>query len=233
MKTAELLNAIGLGNLNLVRDLILETPSLKNEIIRPGKNRDYRPLTEAAVEAQLEILSFLIEAGCDVEEDCRYPMFRAALYGRCVPAMEMLVASGADINGVWADYGPPIIASCEGMSLTTMRWLLENGAQITGEAEGATKKVFWNALIHAALFEKHCRGFLALLLEFGADVNTIHPTKHGFVSTALHSVAGKGDVTGVRFLLKNGANTEISDSDGLKPIDVTKNKQVKRLLESF
>ena len=115
--------AIDTGNLNTVRTLVTDEPVLLQTIIRPGPNRNYRPLTEAAVECQLDILSFLIDSGCDVNEDHNYVMFRTALYERCIPAMEMLVSHGADIDGIWADYGPPIIASCEGMAPGCMQEL--------------------------------------------------------------------------------------------------------------
>jgi|GEM_PF-1531768 hypothetical protein len=226
-----LLKAIGSGDLRVVKRLTKKDPTLLNTIIRPGRNRDYRPLTEAAVECQLDILSYLIDSGCDVNEDDRYPMFRAALYDRCVPALEMLVENGTEVNGVWADYGPPIIASCEGMSLKTMEWLLENGAKITGTGKGKSEKVPWNTLVHAGHFDKHRRGLLALLIEHGCDVNSQHRDgRNGKADTALHSVARKGDVTAVRLLLKNGANPGLKDDDGLRAIDLTKNKQVRALL---
>ena len=38
-------------------------------------------------------------------------------------------------------------------------------------------------------------------------------------------------VTAVRLLLKNGADPKIKNDDGLRPIDLTKNKQVRALLE--
>jgi ankyrin repeat protein len=188
--------AIDTGDLPAVRRLVRQVPSLIKAIIHPGPNRNYRPLTEAAVEGQLKILAFLIASGSEVNEDHNYPMFRAALYDRCVPALQLLVSHGADVNGVWDDYGPPVIASCEGRAPAALKWLLSHGAQVAGMARGATKEVRWNAVVHAMHCHKHCPELLALTLEHGGDVNS-----SGLKGdTALHVAARKGDVAGVNWL---------------------------------
>lgn len=224
---AELRTAIDTGNLDTVKDLVAEEPDLLNAIIRPGRNRDYRPVTEAAVECQLEILSFLIASGANVTEDHHYPLFRAALYDRCVPALAMLVRHGADVNGVWDDWGPPIRAACEGMAPACLSWLLQNGARIAGRGAGATKEVAWNAVVDAAHYQKRCPELLPVILAHGGDVNSRGATGE----TALHVTARKGDVAAVRLLLHRGADSRLPDDAGRRPIDVTRNKQVVKLLE--
>jgi ankyrin repeat protein len=212
-----------------VRTLVTHEPSLLQAIIRPGPNRDYRPLTEAAVECQSEILRFLIDCGCDVNEDHNYPLFRTALYERCIPAMEMLVRHGADINGIWADYGPPIIASCEGMAPACMKWLLDHGARIDGTACGATREVPWSAVEHAAAFYKWRPELLDLILERGGDINS----RGWRGETALHAAARRGDMAGVKRLLQQGADASLENATGRRPIEVTRNKKVRELLEAF
>jgi ankyrin repeat protein len=220
--------AIDAGDLTAVRSLVTEEPALLQTIIRPGRNRDYRPLTEAAVECRLEVLRFLIDSGCDVNEDHNYPMFRAALYERCIPAMDMLVRHGADVNGIWDDYGPPIIASCEGMAPACMRWLLDQGAQIAGTSRGVTRDVPWNAVAHAASFHKWRPELLEIVLERGGDVNG-----HGWRGeTALHAAARRGDTAGVKWLLQRGADARLTDAAGRRAVEVTRNKQVRALLEA-
>jgi ankyrin repeat protein len=220
--------AIGSGDLPTVRALVTEEPALLQTIIRPGPSRNYRPLTEAAVECQLEILSFLIDSGCDVNEDRNYAMFRTALYDRCIPALEMLVRHGAEIDGVWADYGPPIIASCEGMAPGCMRWLMDHGARIAGTARGATRDVQWSAVAHAASFHKWRPELLDLVLERGGDINS-----RGWQGeTALHAAARRGDLAGVKRLLQHGADARLTDASGRRPVEVTRNKKVRTLLET-
>lgn len=218
--------AIDAGDLEAVRHLIDLEPALLRANIRPGPNRDYRPLTEAAVECRLEILDFLISSGCDVREDQNYPMFRACLYDRCIPAIETLARHGALIDGVWADYGPPAIAACEGMAPGCMRWLLERGARIAGSGPGATREVAWNAVTHAAHFYKWRPEVLEIVLEFGGDVNS-QGTREG---TPLHAAARHGDVKGVRFLLGRGADPTRKDPEGRRPIEVTRNRRVAEIL---
>jgi uncharacterized protein len=220
--------AIDAGDLETVRTLVTHEPALLQAIIRPGPNRNYRPLTEAAVECQLEILRFLIDSGCDVNEDRNYVMFRTALYERCIPAMEMLVRHGADINGIWDDYGPSIIASCEGMAPACMRWLLDHGARIDGSGPGATREVPWSAVEHAAAFHKWRPELLDLVLERGGDINS----RGWRGETALHAAARRGDVAGVERLLRLGADASLENAAGRRPIEVTRNKKIHALLES-
>ena len=86
----------------------------------------------------------------------------------------------------------------------------------------------------AAGFDKHRRGLLNILIDHDVDLNTQHPD--GAVSdstnTLLHGVSRKGDVTAVRLLLKNEANPDVRNHEGLRPIDLRKNKQVRALLKA-
>jgi ankyrin repeat protein len=219
--------AIDGGDLATVRTMVADEPALLQAIIRPGPNRNYRPLTEAAVACQLEILRFLIDSGCDVHEDDNYPMFRTALYDRCIPAMELLVRHGAGINAVWKDYGPPIIASCEGMAPGCMRWLIDHGARIAGTGPGRTREVRWSAVAHAGAFHKWCPELLDLVLDRGGHINS-----RGWKGeTALHAAARRGDVAGVQRLLRHGADTRLTDEAGRRAVEVTRNKQIHALLE--
>ena len=209
-----------------VRSLVEADRSLLNSIVVPGRvNRNYRPLTAAAVLGQLHILSYLIEEGCSVREDHNYPMFRAALYERCVPAMDLLVRSGADINGVWDDYGPPIIASCERQALGCLKWLLENGAAAVGSGEGATQRVEWNAVVHAAYSHKTHPDLLEHLVEQGGDLDGRDAGQ-----TALHVLARRRDAPGVRLLLDKGASPTITGNNGRLPVAVTRNQRVHDIL---
>ena len=229
MSTAdELLKAIDTGDLDAVKRMIEQEPSLLKTIIRPGTNRNYSPVTEAAVECQLEILTFLIESGADVTENANYPLQRAALYDRCIPAMEILVQHGADVNS-----GHCLIAACEGMALSSLEWLLTKGAQITGSAPGrSTATISWNAFSHAGHFNRKRPGMLALLLEHGAHVNTANPDGGDNPgNTALHNVARLADIAGVKLLLEHGADASIKNQAGERPIDRAKNKKVRELLE--
>ena len=221
--------AIDAGDLSLVKRMVENNPGLLSGVVNPDQN--YRALTEAAVESQTEILAYFIASGCDVNEDHNFPMFRASLHGRCVPALEMLTSHGADVNGIWDDYGPPIIAACEGRSYECMKWLLAHGAQITGRRKGATREVAWNALVHSAHFNDKPE-LLTLLLGHGADPNARSEARGEEGLAALHVVAKKGNIACVRILLSHGADCHLKDEAGRIPFEVTRNQKIRKLLEA-
>lgn len=70
-QTNAMRQAIEEGHLDTVKRLLQEEPKLLSAIVRPGENRNYRPITEAATTCQLEILEFLIASGGDVTVDPR------------------------------------------------------------------------------------------------------------------------------------------------------------------
>ena len=227
-------DAIENGDLATVKQIAKAEPGLLHEPLRPGDVRDDRPMTTAAVNCQAEILSFLIAERCDVMEASNFPLCRAATRGNCIPTMELLVQHGADVNRICDDYGPPIIHAVEGSSLDSMAWLLDNGAEITGSGPGSDGPVTWNALKHAGYFNRRCPGMLALLLEHGADVNSsvIDPVEGTPRGSALHNVAEKGDIAGVKLLLAHGADPNTKNEDGQRPVEVTRNRKVRELLEN-
>ena len=201
------------------------TPRQRSEILR------YRPLTYAAVLNRTETLDYLLARGGDALEYGNFPMCRAALYNRCVPAMEILLAHGADVDGVGNDYGPPLIFSCEGAALDTMAWLLEHGARIAGSGPGLSRTVSWDALKHATSFNRGCPGMLDLLLQHGAEVDSGVEDPSAPGATALHGAAARGDLKGVKVLLRYGADPRAGNADGKRPAEVTRNKKVRELLE--
>ena len=65
--------AIDVGDLATVKRMVENDHDLLGCVVNADSN--FRPLTEAAVECQLEPLAYLIAAGCDVNEDYNFPMF--------------------------------------------------------------------------------------------------------------------------------------------------------------
>ena len=238
----EIKEAIEGNDLPLVKKLLKAEPALLHQPAPEGvsnKERSqiqrYRPVTYSSVLNHTEILSYLLEQGGDAAEYHNFPLCRAALYDRCVPAIGLLLAHGADANRVGNDYGPPLIFACEGSALDTMAFLLSRGAQITGSGKSLTKTVSWNALKHAAFFNKGCPGMLKLLLDHGADPNSTAADQQGrpeLANSALHNAAEKGDVKGVKVLLEYGADPQATNAEGKRPVDLTRNKKVRAALES-
>ena len=230
--------AIEAGDLSAVKHLIEAEPGLLHQPLPQGvtpRERTgilrYRPLTYTAVLNRTEILLYLLEQGGDAMEYSNFPMCRAALYDRCVPAMEILLEHGAEVDRVGNDYGPPLIFACEGSALETMAWLLEHGARIAGSGPSLSRTVTRDALKHATSFNRGCPGMLDLLLERGAEVDSGVEDPSAPGATALHGAAAKGDLKGVKVLLQYGADPQAENAEGRRPAEVTRNKKVRELLE--
>jgi ankyrin repeat protein len=224
--------AIETGDLTTVKRIGETEPKLLQQPLLPRAWRSDHPMTEAAVSGHADILAYLIAKGGDVMQDHNFPLCRAAVRGGCVQTMQLLVQHGADVNRVTQDYGPPLIFAIEGSALDSMEFLLENGAQIAGSGPSETQTVSWDALKHATSFNQKCPGMLDLLIEHGADVNSPVVDQHGGDDyyTALHGAAEKGDIKGVKLLLRHGADPTSKNGRGQQPIEVTKNKKVRELL---
>jgi len=74
----------------------------------------------------------MIENGSDVHQGGDGPLMRAALRGERIPMMELLVASGADVNAEWNGDFPILFAPCESVNPAALQWLLEHGADANG-----------------------------------------------------------------------------------------------------
>ncbi len=207
-----------------------DAPDFNKKCKQRGQILRYRPVTYASVRAETEILDFLLAAGGDPMEYSNFPLCRAALYSRCIPTMEMLIDHGAKVDRVGNDYGPPLIFAVEGANIDCMRLLLEKGAKISGSGESLTQTITWDALKHATSFNRRTPGMLALLLEYGADANSKVPDPSTPNASALHGAAEKGDIKGVRLLLEHGADPYMENGQGKRPVEVTKNKQVREFL---
>jgi ankyrin repeat protein len=125
--------AINLDDLVEVRRLLSRHTQLRDTPI--GYAGD-GPLTWAAEcrgprqpsTGRLEIVEWLISTGSDVHEGGDAPLMRASLSGSRTSMMELLVSHGADVNGAWHGAYPVLFAPCETLDPTSLRWLLQHGA---------------------------------------------------------------------------------------------------------
>ena len=95
-------SAIDANDLASMQSLMTQHPALHTA---PLGYRNNGPLTWAAecrggapAPERLEIARWMIEHGSDVHQGGDGPLMRAALDGRRIPMMELLVACGADVN---------------------------------------------------------------------------------------------------------------------------------------
>jgi ankyrin repeat protein len=73
---------------------------------------------------------------------------------------------------------------------------------------------------------------MTLLLVHDADPNARSGARGEEGLAALHVAAKKGNVAGVRILLGHGADSALKDEAGRTPLELTRNKQVAKLLET-
>lgn len=125
-------SAIDANDLAAVRSLMTHHPALH---AAPLGYRNNGPLTWAAecrggapTPERLDIARWMIEHGSDVHQGGDGPLMRAALDGRRIPMMELLVAHGADVNARWNGNFPILFAPCETLDPDALAWLLAHGA---------------------------------------------------------------------------------------------------------
>jgi hypothetical protein len=76
---------------------------------------------------RLAIAQWLIDHGSNVHQGGPGLLARSA-HGKCVPMMEVLVANGADVNGLWWGWFPVLFVPCENLDPVAIQWLLDHGA---------------------------------------------------------------------------------------------------------
>ena len=129
----QLRQAIRAEDLDRVKTLLTANPGLHRGARQDG---DDGPLSWAAEcrgpsrtvpsPARLAIAQWLIDNGSDVHQGGDGPLARAA-YG-WIPMMELLVANGANVNGLWGGGFPVMFVPCENLEPVPLQWLLDHRA---------------------------------------------------------------------------------------------------------
>lgn len=122
-------------------------------------------------------------------------VLESAVEGGHAEVVRVLLAAGADPNGVGYAGRPLLIAAAEGQGADVVRALLAGGADVTRKGAG-------NATALHAAAEAGKRDSVELLLAAGAKVTA--RTTYGW--TALHSAVRRGDLPMVRSLIAAGAD---------------------------
>lgn len=169
----------------------------------------------------MDVIKALLAANVDSNPELR--MHRPARGGFTGRFSDPLFDSGAT----------PLLRATVGNDMDVIQALLAKGASPNIYVMGVTP------FLVAAGAGGGVRGaqgtaLLDLFLQHGADVNTqvtgtktysmrglsTHPAPPNEGATALHVAVQSGRADLVRYLLEKGANTEIVDSNGKKPIDL-------------
>lgn len=195
----EIHEAVKNGDLAAVQRILAARPDL----IKAVDERGYTPLHVAARGGRLEIASFLVEKGADLEAKNPTgftPLFLAVL-GKRLDAVKLLLDKGADPNAQTRFQTTPLFMAAESGHVEVIRLLIERGAKVNSVSP------FYGTPLHRAAFMDFPEA-AEVLLDAGADLKATD--RHG--RTPLHQAAQLGRVGIVRLFLERGADPNVVDS---------------------
>jgi ankyrin repeat protein len=180
--------------------------------------------------SSLEMINILLAAGVDLDPQLNmHRPSRGGNSGRfveefyntgCTPLLRATIAGDVEVVRTLLDKGAS--PNIEGMGLTP--FLVAAGVGTGGRGTGLAASTSAGGPANVALMD--------LLVSHGADVNAqVTGTKTYSMRisrapsstegmTALHVAAQKGNAEVVRYLLDQGAKTDLVDSNGRKPLDL-------------
>lgn len=130
----QLKQAIDTNDVERVKTLMTRNPTLHRAPLGYGKNGPLTWVAECRIPwappgpERLAMAKWMIENGSDVHQSGDGPVMRAALNGRRIPMMELLISYGANVNAEWNGDFPIIFAPCEAVDAAALKWLLDHGA---------------------------------------------------------------------------------------------------------
>ncbi len=145
-EVGQLKTAIDRNDFARVQLLMRRNPALHQAPIGYAKDgpltlaAECRTLRTGPNETRLAMAKWMIENGSDVHQGGNAPLMRAALNGKRIPMMELLVGHGANVNAAWHGSYPIIFAACEALDPNSLQWLLERGADPNCGNEEAWKE---------------------------------------------------------------------------------------------
>uniref|UniRef100_A0A5B7BTU0 Putative ankyrin-1 n=1 Tax=Davidia involucrata TaxID=16924 RepID=A0A5B7BTU0_DAVIN len=256
-KVQQFLNAACTGNLDLFKKLAAQLDGGKGlaQTVADVKDANKRgALHFAAREGKTEVCKYLLEElklNVDTkDEDGDTPLIHAARQGHTATA-KYLIECGANI-AIPSELGTTALHHSAGIrDIELLEFLLSKGVDVDSQSDAGTPLI-WAAghgqqdavkvlLDHHAdpnaetddnitpLLSSVAAGSLAcleLLIQAGANVNV---TAGG--ATPLHIAADNGGPEIINCLLRAGADPNVIDEDGLKPIQVAAARGNRRAVE--
>src|ERR1700751_1869227 len=138
----QLKQAIDSNDLQRVKELMTENPSLHNAPMGYGNNGPLTWVAECRIPwespgaVRLAMAQWMMDNGSNVHQGGDGPLLRAALVGHRIPMMELLLANAADVNAEWNGDFPIIFSPCETVDPVALKWLLDHGASPNCAREG-------------------------------------------------------------------------------------------------
>ncbi|XP_056610537.1 protein TANC1 isoform X2 [Triplophysa dalaica] len=205
-----LIAACSMGHTHVLEGLLMLNNELTVQIDAHDTLWGETALTAAAGRGKLEVCSFLLERGSQVQQVNRRgacALFCAVRQGHWQIA-DLLLQHGADVN-VSDKQGRTLlmVAACEG-HLSTAEFLLSKGASLTSVDKEGLTPLSWACL-------KGHKNVVQFLVEKGAVID--HSDRNG--RTPLDLAAFYGDADIVHYLVEKGAVIEHVDYSGMRALD--------------
>jgi len=200
MSESNFIQAIQEGNIEVVKTLLIENPSLINTKTEQGIS----VLLLAMYYRKNEIVNVLLENKKD------FDFFEAAASGQLDFVKKHLENEPGILNQFAVDGFTALGLSCFFNQEEIAKFLLEKGA----DPNIASNNDFKVAPLHSAAAISQIE-IVNILLQNGANVNA----QQSSGVTALHSAAHNGATKIVKLLLKNGADKTAKTKDGKSVLD--------------
>jgi len=182
------------------------------------------PLIIASINGNMEMVSFLIEKGADVNASCSegvimhgipcLPTLAGALAYHHYKVAELLLKRGFDISGKKSDFDILSYFVCKN-EYSNVKWLIEHGAKA-----GERYFLLVNAVecLRSGETKKETKKRIAIidmLLNLGEDINQ---NSYGTDKKAIHFAVEENNVLMLKYLISKGADIDPVDADGNTPL---------------
>lgn len=148
-----------------------------------------------------------------------------------------LIKKGVNINKNNSIFLTALHYACYNCKLTTVELLLKNKANVNAETGHEKLKPIHIMSTCDSSDSDVCFKIIDTLIKYGADINSQasfgdEPYLGGYEDwTPLHFAANKNNIEMVKYLIKKGANINITNRKGKKAISLTDNQEIIKILE--
>ena len=155
---------------------------------------------------QMDSVRVLLEAGADptIADEEGFSCLHTAVDGRCSKDfLQELIDHGAHIDAKRKDGTNAVLSACRTGQSESVRFLLEAGDDVN------IVKPDGNTILHVAVHGNCSKETLQTIVEHGVNVNVLNNR----CETALILACDTAQAESIKFLLENGADPNISDTE--------------------
>ncbi|KAF4948157.1 hypothetical protein FGADI_9852 [Fusarium gaditjirri] len=180
------------------------------------------PLATAVVYNAIEMAKFFLENGANMDTiaDDGETLLLKAVWGNFPQMVQLLLEKGADTETRDMNNRTALLDAAHSGKFELVRALVDHGADVKATREGATG-------IHEATYA-HSKVLIRFFVENGVPIDA--RTQPGG-ETALINAASDGNAEIVSLLIRQGADTNAVDSDGMGPLHFAARLGHKRIVE--